>query len=104
MANSKILPGAKRWGVGDLTVTVLNDGWFQGSLDLVTGIAKEEAGALQRAGFRTEAPRVTLNAFLVTGPGRKPVMIDTGYGGQITKHYLTELRVAPTRSGDLPAS
>ena len=80
MANSSILPGVKRWGVGDLTVTVLNDGWFQGSLDLVTGIAKDEAGALQRAGFRTEAPRVTLNAFLVTGPGRKPVLIDTGYG------------------------
>ena len=80
MADTKVLPGIKRWSVGDLTVTVLNDGWFQGSLDLVTGISKEEAGALQRAAFRTEAPRVMLNAFLVTGPGREPVMIDTGYG------------------------
>jgi glyoxylase-like metal-dependent hydrolase (beta-lactamase superfamily II) len=77
---SKPLPGALRWNLGDLTVTALNDGWFQGSLDLVTGIPRDEAGALQRAGFRPEAPVVTLNAFLVTGAGRKPVLIDSGYG------------------------
>ncbi|GJE60103.1 MBL fold metallo-hydrolase [Methylobacterium trifolii] len=77
---AKALPGVLRWTVGDLTVTALNDGWFQGSLDLVTGISHAEAGALQRTGFRTEAPKVTLNAFLVTGPGREPVLIDTGYG------------------------
>lgn len=77
---SKPLPGVLRWNLGDLTVTALNDGWFQGSLDLVTGIPRDEAGALQRAGFRPEAPVVTLNAFLVTGAGRKPVLIDSGYG------------------------
>jgi glyoxylase-like metal-dependent hydrolase (beta-lactamase superfamily II) len=80
VADTKILPGVKRWSVGDITLTVLNDGWFQGSLDLVTGISKDEAGALQRAGFRTQEPRVMLNAFLLTGPGRKPVLIDSGYG------------------------
>ena len=80
MADPKALPGIKRWSVGGLTVAVLNDGWFQAPLDLVTGISKVEAGALQRAGFRTESPRVTLNAFLVTGAGRKPVLIDAGYG------------------------
>lgn len=78
--DSTPLPGALRWSVGDLTVTVLNDGYLQGSLDLVTGIPKEEAGALQAAGFRAQAPRITLNAFLVTGPGRSPLLIDTGYG------------------------
>ncbi|WP_336487238.1 MBL fold metallo-hydrolase [Methylobacterium nigriterrae] len=78
---SKALPGALRWSLGDLTVTVLNDGYLQGSLDLVTGIPKAEAGKLQAAGFRAEAPRITLNAFLITGPGRKPVLIDTGMGG-----------------------
>ncbi|MGU3539068.1 MBL fold metallo-hydrolase [Methylobacterium sp. A54F] len=77
---SKALPGALRWPLGDLTVTVLNDGYLQGSLDLVTGISKEEAGKLQAAGFRSQAPRITLNAFLITGPGRKPVLIDTGMG------------------------
>lgn len=80
MAGSNPLPGALRWNLGDLTVTVLNDGWFQASLDLVTGIAKHEAGRLQMAGFRTEQPKVTLNAFLITGAGRKPALIDAGYG------------------------
>jgi glyoxylase-like metal-dependent hydrolase (beta-lactamase superfamily II) len=75
------LPGVLRWNLGDLTVTALNDGWFQGSLDLVTGLDKAEAGRLQVAGFRPEQPVVTLNAFLITGAGRKPVLIDTGYGG-----------------------
>ncbi|HEX8417070.1 MAG TPA: MBL fold metallo-hydrolase [Methylobacterium sp.] len=74
------LPGVLRWNLGDLTVTVLNDGYLQGSLDLVVGIPKDEAGALQAAGFRSDAPRITLNAFLITGPGRKPVLIDTGMG------------------------
>lgn len=77
----KPLPGVLRWNLGDLTVTVLNDGYLQGSLDLVTGISKDEAGSLQAVGFRADAPRITLNAFLITGPGRKPILIDTGMGG-----------------------
>ncbi|WP_375466405.1 MBL fold metallo-hydrolase [uncultured Methylobacterium sp.] len=86
-------PAILRWNLGDLAVTVLNDGWFQGSLDLVTGIPRAEGGKLQRAGFRTEAPRVTLNAFLITGAGRKPVLIDTGYG-----------RLGPPTMGRVPAA
>ena len=81
MTGSTPLPGALLWNIGDLTITVLNDGWFQASLDLVTGIPKAEAGGLQVAGFRTEQPKVTLNAFLITGAGRKPALIDAGYGG-----------------------
>lgn len=77
---SKPLAGALRWTLGDLTVTALNDGYLQGSLDLVTGITKDEAGALQAAGFRASDPRITLNAFLITGPGRTPLLIDTGMG------------------------
>jgi glyoxylase-like metal-dependent hydrolase (beta-lactamase superfamily II) len=80
MTGSKPLPGVLRWNLGDLTVTALNDGWFQASLDFVTGISKEEGGRLQRAGFRSEQPKITVNAFLITGPGRKPALIDTGYG------------------------
>lgn len=74
------LAGVLRWSLGDLTVTVMNDGYLQGSLDLVAGIAREEAGALQAAGFRAQDPRITLNAFLITGPGIKPILIDTGMG------------------------
>lgn len=78
---SRALPGVLRWSLGDLTVTVLNDGYLSGSLDLVTGIGKDEAGSLQAAGFRAGDPRITLNAFLIEGPGAKPVLIDTGMGG-----------------------
>jgi glyoxylase-like metal-dependent hydrolase (beta-lactamase superfamily II) len=74
------LPGVLRWSLGDLTITVMNDGYLQGSLDLVTGIGSDEAGALQAAGFRAQDPRITLNAFLITGPGLKPTLIDTGMG------------------------
>ncbi|GJE29584.1 MBL fold metallo-hydrolase [Methylobacterium organophilum] len=94
MANdTTALPGVLRWNLGDLTVTALNDGYFEGSLDLVTGISKEEAGALQAAGFRPQAPLITLNAFLVTGAGRKPVLIDTGYG-----------KLGPETLGRVPAA
>ena len=74
------LPGVLRWSLGDLTITVMNDGYLQGSLDLVTRIGRDEAGALQAAGFRAHDPRITLNAFLITGPGIEPILIDTGMG------------------------
>ena len=99
---SKPLPGVLRWTLGDLTVTALNDGWFDGSLDLATGISQEEAGRLQAAGFRAEAPRVTVNAFLVTGAGRKPVLIDSGYGVFRPVETLGQLQPALAAAGVAP--
>ncbi len=102
MTGSKPLPGVLRWNLGDLTVTALNDGWFQASLDLVTGISKEEAGQLQVAGFRTEQPKITLNAFLITGPGLEPVLIDTGYGDLAPTETLGRLGAALAATGVKP--
>ena len=102
MAGFEPLPGALRWTLGDLTITALNDGWFQASLDLVTGISKEEAGRLQVAGFRTEQPKVTLNAFLITGAGRKPVLIDAGYGELAPSGTLGRLASALALTGVKP--
>jgi glyoxylase-like metal-dependent hydrolase (beta-lactamase superfamily II) len=99
---SKPLPGVLRWNLGDLTVTALNDGWFQANLDLVTGIDKEQARRLQIAGFRTEQPKVTLNAFLITGPGRKPVMVDSGYGGFAPADTLGRTAAALATTGVRP--
>lgn len=91
---AKPLPGILRWNLGDLTVTALNDGWFEAPLEaLVTGIDFAEASRLQAAGFRSATPRVTLNAFLVTGHGRKPLLIDSGYG-----------RLGPDTLGRVPAA
>ena len=102
MAGFEPLPGALRWSLGDLTITALNDGWFQGGLDLVTGIPREEAGALQAAGFRTEQPKITLNAFLITGAGRKPALIDAGYGGLAPAGTLGRLAEALAATGVRP--
>lgn len=99
----KPLPGVLRYSIGDLTVTVMNDGWFEGTVSaLVTGITHEEAAALQKAGFRPEKPRVTLNAFLVTGPGRKPVLIDTGYGVFAPSDTLARMPAALATTGVAP--
>jgi len=102
MAGSKPLPGVLRWNLGDLTVTALNDGWFQASLDLVTGIGKDEAARLQRDGFRTEQPKITLNAFLITGAGRKPVLVDTGYGALAPVETMGRLGSALATTGVKP--
>lgn len=102
MAGSKPLPGVLRWNLGDLTVTALNDGWFQASLDLVTGIGKDEAAELQRAGFRTEQPKITLNAFLIEGAGRKPVLVDTGYGASAPVETLGRAGTALAAVGVKP--
>lgn len=98
----KPLPGVLRWSLGDLTVTVLNDGCFDGSLDLVTGIPREDAGSLQAAGFRAQAPRITINAFLVTGAGRKPLLIDSGYGVLSPVESVGRLQPALAAAGVAP--
>lgn len=97
------LPGVLRYTIGDLTVTVMNDGWFEATVDgLVTGIPHEEAARLQKAGFRPEKPLVTLNAFLVTGPGRKPLLIDTGYGAFAPTESLGRTAAALATTGVKP--
>lgn len=101
---SSPLPGVLRWTLGDLTVTVLNDGYLAGSLDLVVGIDTDEAGSLQAAGFRARDPRITLNAFLITGPGRAPILIDTGmgrFGGDTLGRVPAALAAAGVRAEDV---
>ncbi|KQU04979.1 MBL fold metallo-hydrolase [Methylobacterium sp. Leaf469] len=101
---SSPLPGVLRWTLGDLTVTVLNDGYLPGSLDLVVGIDTDEAGSLQAAGFRARDPRITLNAFLITGPGRAPILIDTGmgrFGGDTLGRVPAALAAAGVRAEDV---
>ena len=66
--------------VGDLVVTAINDGYLDGSLDLVTQVSKDEAAAAQRASCRSIPPRLTINAFLVQADGGRPILIDTGAG------------------------
>jgi glyoxylase-like metal-dependent hydrolase (beta-lactamase superfamily II) len=74
---TKQVPGVFHLRLGDLTVTALNDGFLPASLDLATGIEKDEAAALERGSFRPEQLRITVSAFVVSGRNGT-VLIDSG--------------------------
>lgn len=68
--------------IGDIVVTALNDGQFDGAFDWLVGIEGADAAALHHACFRPVPPRVTVNAFLVHLPDRL-VLVDSGCGGSM---------------------
>jgi glyoxylase-like metal-dependent hydrolase (beta-lactamase superfamily II) len=75
-----VRPGVLPWTLGDRVVVALNDGHLVASLGLVQGIPADEAAGLQERAFRSvEAPRISVNAFLVLG-GAAPVLVDAGMG------------------------
>ncbi|MGX7704335.1 MBL fold metallo-hydrolase [Methylobacterium sp. Gmos1] len=96
-----VRPGVLPWTLGDRVVVALNDGHLVASLGLVQGIPADEAAGLQAQAFRSvEAPRISVNAFLVLG-GPAPVLVDAGMGaggpaslGQLPK-ALEACGVAP---------
>jgi glyoxylase-like metal-dependent hydrolase (beta-lactamase superfamily II) len=73
-------PGIFHRRLGELTVTVLNDGYLDGSFDIVTNIGKDEAERLEAGAFRRTPPRLTVNAFTVSGPDGV-TLIDAGGAG-----------------------
>ncbi len=93
-------PGFHSIQLGEITVTALNDGQFEGSFDLVTGVAPDEAEALLRDSFRAVPPRISVSCFLLEWPDRR-VIIDFGagaaFGGVLghAKAKLAALDVAP---------
>jgi glyoxylase-like metal-dependent hydrolase (beta-lactamase superfamily II) len=74
------VPGVFHRRLGDLTVTVLNDGWFDASFDIVTNIGKEKAAELETAAFRRSPPQITVSAFAISGAG-DVTLVDAGGGG-----------------------
>ncbi|HEY3847333.1 MAG TPA: MBL fold metallo-hydrolase [Acetobacteraceae bacterium] len=72
--------GVHHLRVGDVVVTALNDGQFEGGFDWLVGVEAAEATKLHQASFRAVPPRVTVNAFLVHLPDRL-VLVDAGCGG-----------------------
>ena len=97
--------GVHHRSVGDFVVTVLNDGFLQASLDLVTGIDKPTASGLLAASFRADPPRITINAFAVHTP-RGVVLIDSGAGatmGANSGHVPANLAAAGIDPADVTA-
>ena len=97
--------GVHHLAVGDIVVTALNDGQFDGAFDWLVGVEAAEATALHQASFRAVPPRITVNAFLVRLPDRL-VLVDSGCGGAMGPDmgrlaaHLTAIGVAP---GDVDA-
>ncbi len=97
--------GVHHLAVGDIVVTALNDGQFDGAFDWLVGVEAAEATRLHEAAFRAVPPRVTVNAFLVRLRDRL-VLVDGGCGsgmgpdmGRLAGH-LAAIGIAP---GDVDA-
>jgi len=75
-------PGLHHLSIGDIVVTALNDGMFEGSFDWLTGVEAAEATRLHQASFRAVPPRLAVNAFLLHMPDRL-VLVDSGCGGNM---------------------
>ncbi len=93
-------PGFHTIRVGDITVTALNDGTFEGSLGMMAGIAPEAAEATLRQAGRRVPQIMTVNSFLIRA-GDHVALVDTGMGtlmGPALGHlpeWLAAIDVAP---------
>jgi glyoxylase-like metal-dependent hydrolase (beta-lactamase superfamily II) len=72
--------GLNRRRIGDIIVTVVNDGYLDLNFDLLGGIAPPGAEEMMQAAHRPPQARLSVGAYLVQD-GRKTVLIDTGAGG-----------------------
>lgn len=79
---TKQVPGIYHHSLGDLTITAVNDGYLPFSFGYATHMEPLEASKLYAASFRTDPPRVTVNAFAVHTP-EGVVLIDSGCGGAL---------------------
>lgn len=71
--------GFHHFHIGEVTVTALNDGLFEGSVGMAAGVGADEAEAMLRESFRPVPPRLTVNAFLIRS-GETVALVDTGTG------------------------
>jgi len=85
----KQVPGVYKRRVGDMLVTVVNDGYLDIPFDILRGVSREQMEDAMHAAYRAGAPRLTVNAFVVQD-GDRTSLIDAG-GGQITIHSMGRL-------------
>lgn len=74
------VPGIFHRRIGELVVTALNDGMFEGGFNFLANVPEAEAVQMHRDRFRAIPPRLAVNNFVLwTKAG--PVLVDTGCGG-----------------------
>jgi len=75
-------PGLHHKRIGDVVVTAINDGMFEGAFAMLASFPAAEAEALHQAAFRAIPPRLAINCFLIQ-TGDRLVLVDSGFGGAI---------------------
>ena len=96
-------PGFYRRRIGDAVVTALNDGMLTPPLEILVGVAPENAAALLQAAGRPPRLALSVNAFLVQTPGQT-ILIDTGAAdrmGPTLDRLLPNLTAAGTHPDEI---
>lgn len=75
------IPGVYHRRIGDIAVSVISDGYLDGTLDVLRNITPAESQALLAANFRP-GRRTSVNSFVIHAKGRMAV-IDTGSGNYL---------------------
>lgn len=73
-------PAINRKKVGDMTVTMLSDGYLDVSFELLSGITGSRAEALLESRGAPGIPRININVYVVQSAGHT-ILIDSGAGG-----------------------
>ncbi len=73
-------PAINRKKIGDMSVTMLSDGYLDVSFELLNGIDAAQAEALLEQSGTPPLPRMNINAYVVETADRT-ILIDSGAGG-----------------------
>ena len=73
-------PAINRKRVGDMTVTMLSDGYLDVSFELLSGIDGSRAEALLEKRGAPGIPRININVYVIQTPDRT-ILVDSGAGG-----------------------
>ena len=72
-------PGIHHKAIGDMIVTALNDGMFEGSFAMLASFETGTAEQMHRDRFRAIPPRLAVNSFLIQTADRT-ILVDSGCG------------------------
>jgi glyoxylase-like metal-dependent hydrolase (beta-lactamase superfamily II) len=86
ISQERQVPGLYKRRIGDAMVTAVNDGFLDIPFDILRGASLGDMQGLMREAFRAEAPRLTVNAFVIQSGGRT-ILVDAG-GGSTTVYSM----------------
>lgn len=95
------IPGVYHRMIGEIAVTAISDGYFDGDLSMMRDVAIDAARTVLDAAFRPPC-RISVNTFLINSNGRLAI-IDTGSGNNLAPTVgrvlgnLSAAGVAPSR-------